>query len=93
MLHPHVGGTASNCDSGIALSCAIARRLTDSGVQLDRYEAGIFGSCPCVYCVGCTVVPCGRSDIPGLDTVQLFCPNCNDIYSPPSSHFQGVDGK
>lgn len=30
--------------------------------------------------------------MPGLDTVKLFCPNCNDIYVPPSSRFQGVDG-
>ncbi|KAG6811316.1 hypothetical protein H0H92_008028 [Tricholoma furcatifolium] len=37
-------------------------------------------------------VPCGRSDLPGLDTVKLFCPNCNDVYVPPSSKFQGVDG-
>ena len=48
--------------------------------------------CPRVYCVSCNVVPCGRSDLPGLDTVKLFCPNCNDIYIPPSSRFQGVDG-
>lgn len=62
-------------------------------LQVDKYEAGMFGSCPRVYCNGCNVVPCGRSDLPGLDTVKLFCPNCNDIYSPPSSRFQGVDGK
>lgn len=42
--------------------------------------------------MGTSVVPCGRSDIPGLDTVKLFCPNCNDLYVPPSSRFQGVDG-
>jgi len=42
--------------------------------------------------MGCNVVPCGRSDLPGIDTVKLYCPNCNDIYSPPSSRFQGVDG-
>lgn len=48
--------------------------------------------CPRVYCIGCNVVPCGRSDLPGLDTVKLFCSNCNDIYVPPSSRFQGVDG-
>ena len=53
----------------------------------------MFGSCPRVYCNGCNVVPCGRSDLPGLDTVKLFCPNCNDIYTPPSSRFQGVDGR
>lgn len=37
-------------------------------------------------------MPCGRVDIPGNDTVKLFCPNCNDIFVPPSSRFQGVDG-
>ncbi|KAJ7228633.1 casein kinase subunit II beta [Mycena pura] len=58
----------------------------------EKYESGIFGSCPRVYCIGCNVVPCGRSDIPGVDTVKLFCPNCNDIFVPPSSRFQGVDG-
>ncbi|KAI0638141.1 casein kinase II regulatory subunit-domain-containing protein [Trametes polyzona] len=68
--------------------------LTRAGLQamVDKYEAGIFGSCPRVYCNGCNLVPCGRSDLPGLDTVKLFCPNCNDIYTPPSSRFQGVDG-
>ena len=43
-------------------------------------------------CKGTNVVPCGRSDMPGIDTVKLFCPNCNDIYTPPSSRFQGIDG-
>lgn len=38
-------------------------------------------------------MPCGRSDTPGLDTVKLYCPNCNDIYVPPSSRYQGVDGE
>ncbi|KAI0053011.1 hypothetical protein FA95DRAFT_1601368 [Auriscalpium vulgare] len=68
--------------------------LTRAGLQAmaDKYEAGIFGSCPRVYCTGTNVVPCGRSDHPGNDTVKLYCPNCNDIYVPPSSRFQGVDG-
>ncbi|KAF8621565.1 hypothetical protein AX15_007592 [Amanita polypyramis BW_CC] len=68
--------------------------LTRMGLQamLEKYESGMFGSCPRVYCDGCNVVPCGRSDTPGLDTVKLYCPNCNDIYVPPSSRYQGVDG-
>ncbi|KAF9057625.1 casein kinase II regulatory subunit-domain-containing protein [Panaeolus papilionaceus] len=68
--------------------------LTRMGLQAmaEKYESGVFGTCPRVYCVGCNVVPCGRVDIPGSDTVKLFCPNCNDIYVPPSSRFQGVDG-
>ncbi|EKM59203.1 uncharacterized protein PHACADRAFT_157491 [Phanerochaete carnosa HHB-10118-sp] len=68
--------------------------LTRAGLQamVDKYENGTFGSCPRVFCNGTHVVPSGRSDLPGFDTVKLYCPNCNDIYAPPSSRFQGVDG-
>lgn len=68
--------------------------LTRAGLQamVEKYDSGQFGTCPRVYCVACHVVPCGRSDLPGLDTVKLYCPNCHDIYTPPSSRFQGVDG-
>lgn len=30
--------------------------------------------------------------MPGIDTVKLFCPNCCDVYSPPSSKYSQVDG-
>ncbi|GAC97173.1 casein kinase subunit II beta [Pseudozyma hubeiensis SY62] len=68
--------------------------LTRHGMQqmVDKYEAGHFGYCPRVFCHSHPVLPCGRSDLPGLDTVKLFCPNCVDNYSPPSSRFHGVDG-
>ncbi|KAF8655242.1 hypothetical protein AX16_003146 [Volvariella volvacea WC 439] len=68
--------------------------LTRAGLQamVEKYESGVFGICPRVYCQGTNVVPCGRSDMPGLDTVKLYCPNCNDVYVPPSSRYQGVDG-
>ncbi|KAI0030709.1 casein kinase II regulatory subunit-domain-containing protein [Vararia minispora EC-137] len=68
--------------------------LTRAGLQAmaEKYEQGVFGTCPRVFCMGCNVAPTGRSDLPGLDTVKLYCPNCHDIYIPPSSRFQGVDG-
>ncbi|KAF5322920.1 hypothetical protein D9619_000884 [Psilocybe cf. subviscida] len=68
--------------------------LTRVGLQAmaEKYESGVFGVCPRVYCGSCNVVPCGRVDLPQHDTVKLFCPNCNDIFVPPSSRFQGVDG-
>ncbi|EJD01110.1 uncharacterized protein FOMMEDRAFT_141826 [Fomitiporia mediterranea MF3/22] len=68
--------------------------LTRAGLHAmaEKYEAGQFGTCPRVYCLSCHIVPCGRSDLPGIDTVKLYCPNCNDIYTPPSSRYQGVDG-
>jgi len=64
--------------------------LTRQGLQ--AMAAKSFGACPRVFCHATAVVPCGRSDQPGLDTVKLYCPNCGDLYAPPSSRFQGVDG-
>ena len=82
------------CKRWCASRCAVivCMLMFVSHAQVDKYEQGIFGACPRVYCNGTHVVPCGRTDLPGLDTVKLFCPNCNDIYTPPSSRFQGVDG-
>lgn len=60
--------------------------------QVEKYELGHFGACPRVFCHATNVLPCGRSDVPGVDTVKLFCPNCGDIYGPPSSKYQAVDG-
>lgn len=58
----------------------------------DKYELQHFGSCPRVYCNGARVVPVGCNDTPGVETVKLFCPSCLDIYTPPNSRFQSVDG-
>ncbi|KAG5297637.1 casein kinase II beta 1 subunit [Histoplasma ohiense] len=64
------------------------------GIQqmLEKYEMQHFGVCPRVYCNGCKVLPVGITDTPGVDTVKLFCPSCQDIYTPPNSRFQSVDG-
>ncbi|PWN92068.1 hypothetical protein FA10DRAFT_265873 [Acaromyces ingoldii] len=68
--------------------------LTRQGLQqmAEKYEQGHFGFCPRVFCHSHPVLPCGRSDLPGLDTVKLFCANCVDNYTPPSSRFHAVDG-
>ena len=64
------------------------------GIQqmLEKYELQHFGHCPRVNCQGAKVLPVGLSDTPGQDTVKLFCPSCLDIYTPPNSRFQTVDG-
>lgn len=64
------------------------------GIQqmLEKYELGHFGHCPRVHCNGTKVLPVGCSDTPGVETVKLFCPSCFDIYTPPNSRFQTVDG-
>ncbi|KYG43324.1 hypothetical protein M433DRAFT_136523 [Acidomyces richmondensis BFW] len=64
------------------------------GIQqmAEKYEFGHFGHCPRVFCHGAKVLPVGCSDIPGQETVKLFCPSCLDVYTPPNSRFQTVDG-
>lgn len=64
------------------------------GIQqmLEKYELMHFGHCPRVHCNSAKVLPVGCSDMPGQDTVKLFCPSCLDIYTPPNSRFQTVDG-
>ncbi|GAB7348590.1 hypothetical protein MBLNU459_g6974t1 [Dothideomycetes sp. NU459] len=64
------------------------------GIQqmAEKYEMGHFGHCPRVFCGSAKVLPVGCSDIPGTETVKLFCPACLDVYTPPNSRFQSVDG-
>jgi casein kinase II subunit beta len=72
-----------------------ARYITSRpGIQqmLEKYELSHFGHCPRVYCAGARVLPVGRTDTPGQETVKLFCPSCLDVYTPPNSRFQAVDG-
>ncbi len=76
---------------GLSMMVSCARGVTNP--QLEKYEQGDFGLCPRVYCHSTHVLPCGRSDMPGIDTVKLYCPNCGDIYSPPSSKYSQVDGE
>ena len=51
-----------------------------------------FGVCPRNHCEQARTLPVGLSDIPGEETVKLFCPSCLDVYVPPNSRFQTVDG-
>ncbi|EEB08760.2 CK2 family regulatory subunit [Schizosaccharomyces japonicus yFS275] len=68
--------------------------LTRTGLHMmaEKYTVGHFGCCPRVYCNYIHTLPCGRSDIVGLEPVMLFCPNCLDIYTPSSSRYRNVDG-
>src|ERR1700761_2376090 len=65
-----------------------------AGIQQmsEKYELGHFGVCPRTNCNLARALPVGLSDVPGEDTVKLFCPSCLDVYVPPNSRFQTVDG-
>lgn len=57
-----------------------------------KFERNEFGSCPRYYCDGMHLIPVGSTDIPGQETVRLYCPCCNDIYLPLSSRYLNIDG-
>jgi casein kinase II subunit beta len=68
--------------------------LTTSGLEkmLEKFENGVFGTCPRVLCDHSKLLPSGISDIPGVEGVKLFCPNCEDVYTPKSGRHAGIDG-
>ena len=68
--------------------------LTRQGLlaMLQKYKSNDFGTCPRVLCEDTGLLPIGRSDLPGYETVRLYCPCCRDIYMPTSERFLAVDG-
>ena len=56
-----------------------------------KYVSGVFGCCPRTNCNNQHLLPVGLSDSPGVDTVKLYCPNCNQIYEADMLH-QDLDG-
>lgn len=45
-----------------------------------RYLNREYGRCPRVFCDGANVLPIGLADNMNVDTVKVFCPQCNDVY-------------
>lgn len=68
--------------------------ITRDGLRLmaERYAHSEFGTCPRYYCDESPVLPMGLFDETGRESVHLYCPQCLDIYNPPSSIHQRIDG-
>lgn len=60
--------------------------------QIDKHKKGDFGRCPRVLCYGQPLLPLGLSDLPYQKAVKLYCPRCEDLYSPKSSRHGSIDG-
>lgn len=67
---------------------------TKQGLHLmaEKFEQNVFGSCPRHLCHGFHMLPLGRVDVIGVETVRLYCANCNDVYLPASSKYLNLDG-
>ncbi|KAH6561795.1 hypothetical protein BASA50_004222 [Batrachochytrium salamandrivorans] len=72
-----------------------ARFITTSrglSKMFEKFKATEFGRCPRVLCHNQAVLPIGLVDTCGSKGVKLYCPRCEDVYSPPSKKHAVVDG-
>jgi casein kinase II subunit beta len=58
----------------------------------EKYQNADFGRCHRVLCQGQPVLPWGQSDVPLNTTVNIFCPNCKEVYFPNSKRQGNIDG-
>ncbi|CAE6472815.1 unnamed protein product [Rhizoctonia solani] len=68
--------------------------VTSRGLSkmLEKYKKADFGRCPRVMCQSQPLLPCGLTDVPYEKAVKLYCPRCEDLYSPKSSRHGSIDG-
>ena len=67
---------------------------TNHGLRdmLEKHKLGDFGHCPRVFCENQLMLPIGLSDSPGEALVKVYCPKCNNVYTPKASRHQRTDG-
>lgn len=68
--------------------------LTARGMQrmLEKYQEAGFGHCPRVPCQDQFCLPLGLSDVQRCYPVNVYCPRCQELYTPKSSKHAGLDG-
>ncbi|KAL5569700.1 hypothetical protein UlMin_026275 [Ulmus minor] len=60
--------------------------------MLEKYRKYQFGRCPRIHCNKQRCLPVGQSDVPRSKTVKIYCPKCEDIYTPQSKQQEKIDG-
>jgi casein kinase II subunit beta len=83
-------------DYGLCLYGLLHARylLTAAGQERmhQKYASCEYPRCPRMLCRGCGCLPYGQSDDMAQSNVQLFCPNCQDVYAAADPKFANMDG-
>lgn len=58
----------------------------------EKYNMTHFGVCPRILCGQSKLLPVGLSERYGTVGVKLYCPVCEDVYSPKSPKHNCLDG-
>ena len=68
--------------------------LTQNGMKKmrNKINEGVFGCCQRVKCNEQNLLPVGIYNIPGEESVKLFCPKCKELYLPNEENHSGIDG-
>ena len=68
--------------------------MTNHGLRdmLEKYKLGDFGYCPRAFCENQLMLPIGLSDTHGEALVKVYCPKCNNVYTPKASRHHRTDG-
>ena len=61
-------------------------------MMAEKMKRRDFGVCPRVYCEDQPVLPVGLTDIVGQKGVKVYCPRCEDCYTPRSKKQAMLDG-
>ena len=61
-------------------------------MMVNRQKEHVFPQCPRLLCKKTTCFPCGVSEVPGTETVKMYCPNCNAIYNVKDEKIKNIDG-
>ncbi len=76
--------------------------ITQKGLNAmrEKFERGDFGRCPRLGCEGQALLPAGmweeeatdKEERGGSGVVKVFCPRCQELYSPADPYHQQLDG-
>lgn len=67
--------------------------MSPRGISMmrDKFSRGVFGTCPRVLCPNENCLPVGMSENLRHSRVKIFCPRCEDVYTPKKK-CTNVDG-